>query len=100
MGAISVTVALLAPAVQSARTSLPTEHWLTAQLLVLHGRCLTRLARHDEAEPKLLEAHERLASTFGDDHSRTRGAVRALAELYDAMDRPADADQWRETLPE
>jgi serine/threonine-protein kinase len=64
--------------------------------LALRGRgsCLLKLERHDEAEAALLEAHAVLSQSVGN-HPQTRRTAERLVELYEAWDRPADAERWR-----
>ena len=56
-----------------------------------YGQTLTRLARYEEAEHLLLEAHQILSAARGDDDKYTVEAARALADLYDS---------WHEADPE
>jgi non-specific serine/threonine protein kinase/serine/threonine-protein kinase len=63
------------------------------------GACLTGQRRFDEAQSMLLEAHEMLVQTVGPEHPQTAKAARNLVELYEAWNRPAEAEQWRSRLP-
>ncbi len=71
------------------------EDHVVGQLLTRRGIACTRLGRHADAEPDLLEAHRIFLATLGDGDRRTQAAVRALADLYEAWDRPEDAARWR-----
>ncbi len=75
--------------VAGARTSLPN-HWLLDNFLGKQGAALTALARYDEAEKILLDAHKRLVNALGENHEQTKRIVEALRDLYLA---------WSETSP-
>ena len=75
----------------SSRRHLPDGHWRTGTYLSSYGKTLTRLARYEEAEHLLLEAHQILSAARGDDDKYTVEAARALADLYDS---------WHEADPE
>ncbi len=64
------------------------------------GQCLMALDRHAEAEPLLIAAFERLAFERGEANSFTRGAAKALVDLYHATNRPQDAEYWAGKLCE
>ncbi|HEU5186594.1 MAG TPA: protein kinase, partial [Gemmatimonadaceae bacterium] len=63
------------------------------------GRCLLALKRFEEAEHLLTESHAVLWAKLGDRNAATQEARTGLAELYDALGRPADAAKYRERLP-
>jgi len=69
------------------------------------GDCLTKLARFEEAEGQLVEAHTVLAAALGLQHERTVLASKRLVGLYDAWDTAEPgkgyaekAAQWRARL--
>ena len=53
----------------------------------------------DEAEVYLLEALENRRRVLGNEHPDTLYSINALAELYDAWDKPEEAKKYREMLP-
>lgn len=85
----------LAAAVDSAQEFLPAEHRVTGLILLDYGKCLNHLARYDEAEPRLMDAHRILAASFGEDHRQTMAAAEALINLYEAWGKPTEADRLR-----
>ena len=52
----------------------------------------------DEAEARLLRAHQACLEILGPDHERTAEAAAELADLYDDAGRPDDAAHWRARL--
>ena len=62
------------------------------------GKCLTRLGRYGEAERVLLDSHEMLTAACGERHGHVRTTRRHLAALYDAWNRPGDAEEWRRSI--
>ena len=79
--------------------AVPTHHHLPRMRLFI-GRSLAETGRFAEAEEPLRTAHARLNDTKGSDHEHTREAARFLKELYDDWGRPAQANAYRETLPD
>lgn len=67
----------------------PHQTAITAGVL---GQTLTVLGEYPEAEPLLTSSLAGLARTFGKQHSLTAEARQRLIRLYEAWDRPADAD--------
>jgi serine/threonine protein kinase/tetratricopeptide (TPR) repeat protein len=59
------------------------------------GRLLVTRGRFGEAEPLLLDAHRANLEAYGPDNLRTRDTAGALAGLYEAWGRPADAAHYR-----
>ncbi len=78
--------------------ALPAGHWRALQTRMYLGECLTGGGRYQEAEPVLLAALTGLTAARGEDHDETRAAMAALANLYDAWDRPEDAGRYRAQL--
>ena len=76
----------------------PPDHWFRWTARTSYGRCLRLQGQYDEAETVLLEAYENLQRTLGDEHFRTQEAVKNLVELYDAWQRPDDADKYRKLI--
>ena len=77
----------------------PPGHWFRGNVRKLHGRALMLLEQTQPAEQELLLAYDNLSAALGTTHDRTVGAVNFLIELYESLDRPSDADQWRAKLP-
>jgi hypothetical protein len=59
---------------------------------------LSALGRFEEAEPLAREYYERQSKVVGPDDRKTREAIELLAELYDAWEKPARADDCRAEL--
>ena len=81
------------------RNGLPLGHQRTAQALSLLGGAYTRLGRLSSAEEVLLNAFEIFRTRSGLTAGSTQLAVRRLVTLYDRMDRPDEADRYRQYLP-
>ena len=77
------------------RQFLPAEHWAIASSESVLGHHLAMTGRAGEGEPMLRRAYERLASTRGTDADPTRQTARRLAEVYERLGRPRDAERWR-----
>ncbi len=86
-------------AVVAARETLGAEHWFHGNFLGRHGRALAALARFDNAESALLEAHGILQTALGDEREQTKRVVGYLADLYDAWGKSEKAAEWRAKLP-
>ncbi|MBK9387827.1 MAG: protein kinase [Planctomycetes bacterium] len=89
----------LVRAVACARASFGGEHWIVGAFLNNLGRCETNLARFDEAERSLLEAHAVLEKVLPAGHARIHSAIRNLVALYE---KSGDAEQraaWAAKLP-
>lgn len=56
---------------------------------------LVATGRYAEAEPLLLDLHEKRLESLGRRHRETRAARARLIELYESWDRPEDAASWR-----
>jgi hypothetical protein len=91
--------ALLVEALEGVRATLPREHLFTGFTTRKSGACLTRLGRYEQAQNALLEAHEILVSTVGEENPQTLKAVANLVELYDAWNKPSESERWRNELP-
>ncbi|MCG8468491.1 MAG: serine/threonine-protein kinase [Gemmatimonadetes bacterium] len=75
---------------------LPPGHGLTAHARVLLGETLRRQGRLSEAEPLLLDGLASLEGAERNDMAdQLAEARRSLTLLYEALDRPADADRYR-----
>jgi serine/threonine-protein kinase len=77
------------------RESLPPGHRYTGEALSGLGQTLMDLGRHAEAEPLLLEAYEIFVNAEGPEARRTLTTRRHLADLYDALDQPDRAAEYR-----
>ncbi|RJP33183.1 MAG: hypothetical protein C4547_12740 [Phycisphaerales bacterium] len=82
-------------AVAICERELPQAHWRTAVYRGHLGAQLAARGRFDEAEPLLLAAYEAIAATQGDERERTQRIIQELVELYEAWQRPEEADRWR-----
>jgi tetratricopeptide (TPR) repeat protein len=61
----------------------------------LLGQCLVVLREFDDAEPLLLDAHQKLLEGWGAASSFTRGAAQDLVQLYQRWGKPQQADRFR-----
>ncbi|MCG3125593.1 MAG: Serine/threonine-protein kinase PknD [Phycisphaerae bacterium] len=86
---------LLRDALDGFRRELPGNHWMLGVALVNLGRCETALQHFPEAEKSLTDAHALLSEGLGSGHGRTLAARAALAELYEAWEKPDQARIWR-----
>ena len=59
------------------------------------GGCLFELERYEEAESELLASHAAYSSAHGAQHGKPKRVAKQLVALYDALGRPAKADEWR-----
>jgi serine/threonine protein kinase/Flp pilus assembly protein TadD len=91
---------LLREALDHEQRLLPEGHWRTARVKRLLGACLTALGRYPEAESMLITAYDGLHGALGDRDPQTAQAVGALIGLYDAWQKPVEADRWRATRTE
>lgn len=58
------------------------------------------LARYRDAEPLLLQEFRRREKQFGAKHNHTLHQVRQLVSLYEAWNKPEEAEKWRTKLPQ
>ncbi len=81
------------------RQTLGPHHWHLGACLSKHGTCLLKLGRFEAAEAALLEAQEIIDTHFKADHPQSIANVRALVEVYEGWEKPANAGHWRGRLP-
>jgi tetratricopeptide (TPR) repeat protein len=81
-----------------AARSLPKDHWLLGVVTKEQGACLRELGRFAEAEPLLLAAHELLERVVSAKDARTQKVVTELVALYEAWQRPKEAERWQARL--
>src|SRR5262249_48702999 len=98
MGKYAEAQAMADAAIAGARRTLPKDHWYLPTFLVTQGKLQTKTKQFDAAEVSLKEAYDSLNRSFGPDHPRTQDAIDALANLYEAWEKPAEAAQWRGLL--
>jgi hypothetical protein len=82
------------------------DSWYQGNVLGKRGLALQALARYDEAERDLLEAHRLIASELGEEHEQATRVAEYLVALYDTWDEAAPgmghderAEEWRSRLP-
>ena len=61
---------------------------------------LKEQSRYDDAERLLREALEGRRTKLSDEHPHTLESWHNLIELYEALDKPEKADEWRAKLPQ
>jgi hypothetical protein len=54
----------------------------------------------DKAAPLFLEAVKGCSLKLGDTHPHTQESIRSLIALYEAWDKPEEAEEWRATPPQ
>jgi serine/threonine-protein kinase len=59
------------------------------------GECLTAQKRYPEAEPLLIDSYNELKAKLGDQNKRTVEARHRLANLYEDLNKPDQAAQFR-----
>ncbi len=89
---------LFEEAIALLRGSLGDDHWRVASVRTDYGASLAGLGQFDRAEAQLLDAHRNLEAGMGSDNERTREALTALVDLYDAWGRPEPAARYRSQL--
>jgi serine/threonine protein kinase/Tfp pilus assembly protein PilF len=95
LGQYEEALPILERTAEGERALHPEGYWGLGATLTSYGHCLTQLGRMDEAQVALLEAYSILESTLGSDHVRSLIAARRLAELYEAWNKPDEAQTWR-----
>ena len=98
-------LALAEEATRTGREVFGTEHWIIGNLLRKKGLALQALARYPEAAAAMNEAHDILSASFGNNHTRTRRIINALADLHQEwhtrdpdLGHEQTAEQWRARL--
>lgn len=56
-------------------------------------------ARYGGEEPLLLQLFRQREKRFGPKHTHTIDQVRQLLSLYEAWEKPIEAEKWRTKLP-
>jgi serine/threonine protein kinase/tetratricopeptide (TPR) repeat protein len=69
-----------------------------AKLHSRYGECLLRLGKNEEAENKLLAALPILMDTLGERDARTQQTIGLLVEVYEALNKKAEAEEYRQLL--
>jgi tetratricopeptide (TPR) repeat protein len=89
---------LLSQALATYRAVHPPGHWITAGAATDLGICLVALNRHAEAEPLLLEGYD--GSQRAPRFRKNDGpkALRALVDLYTALNQPDQARHYERLL--
>jgi serine/threonine protein kinase/tetratricopeptide (TPR) repeat protein len=80
---------------ERSRRALGEDGAKTGQFRTAFGSALTSVGKYEEAETELLAAHGALAKRLGEKHVLTDAARLALVRLYEACNRPGDAEKWR-----
>ncbi len=76
----------------------PAGHWYAAIVRSWLGQALLGLRRHAEAETELLGAYDDLGRSLGNSNPRTQKTIQRLVRLYEAWDKPEEADCYRALL--
>ena len=78
------------------RRDLPDGHWAIGNTESVLAGCLIELDRFDESEALARSGYETIAKARGASDPKAREAADRLATLYERMDRPEEAQRWRE----
>ncbi|MFH1278489.1 MAG: serine/threonine-protein kinase [Candidatus Eisenbacteria bacterium] len=89
---------LLRRCLEIRKEALPEGHVLTAGASNLLGGILVRQGRFEEAETHLVPSCSTLASNTATSVDKKREAFESVIALYEAWEKPAKADEWREKL--
>ncbi len=74
---------LVREAVKMRVDSLPADHYWVLLAQSALGECLTVQQRYSEAEPLLVESHQKLTNSQGAENARTKLAKRRLDTLHE-----------------
>ncbi len=77
---------VLDQAVKHARSVWGGNNWRTAMVDAQHASALAAVGKFEQAEGKLLEAHEILSRTLTPKHIETKAVAREILFLYEAWD--------------
>lgn len=86
---------LLDRAAAGLTAALGEAHPRSLEASIALGRCLTDLGDFEQAAAALLPAHEIARRDLGAGAALTHSLVAALADLYDAWGKPAEAKRYR-----
>jgi len=85
--------------IESGKSFLPPEHFYLAIFRSNYGDCLTELGRYADAERELNLALPPLKATFKNDaHPRLKQIHERLARLYEKLQKPEKAAEYRALL--
>jgi len=74
------------------------DHWMLGGMRARLGLCIVETGGDlEEAETLILFGVDRLMAQWGRDHEATSSAFAAAVTLYEAWDRPTEADKYRDT---
>ena len=85
-------------ALEGHRKVLGDEHLTTLRSIVAMGILRKSQGKYEEAMPYYVEALETQRRVLGAEHPDTLLSINALIKLYDAWDKPEQAQQYREML--
>lgn len=94
-GAYQIAESLLVEGLEIRRRANGPRHALVGIMLTHLGEVNTQRGHFAEAERQLLEANDIVTEHVDPAHATARATRQALVSLYEAWDRPADADRWR-----
>ncbi|MBN2446456.1 MAG: serine/threonine protein kinase [Phycisphaerae bacterium] len=98
-GAVDEAETLLLDLVANVDKAAPPGHWFHHSARLSLGQCYLAQRRYADAETIFLECYEGFNAIFGPTNMRTVQAMKLLVELYEAWDKPNEADEWRAKLP-
>ncbi len=78
---------------------MPEGHWTVADAEGVLGLYLLELGCYEEAELYLTRSYRIIRDVKGDDAIFTRQALKRLVRLYDAWNKPAEAERYRSAEP-
>ncbi len=98
LGRLDEAEVLYREATTTAEQAWPDGHYLTEHFRRGLGICLTAMGRFEEAQTQLLLSREREQTLLRPDHPNHVEGIEKLIELYEAWDKPAEAEKWRMRL--
>ncbi|MCA9280260.1 MAG: tetratricopeptide repeat protein [Phycisphaeraceae bacterium] len=87
-------------AIETASRVLGADHWRVSDARTILGAAIAGQRRFDEAELLLLAGHAALEASLPTDlrAEKLPPATQRLVDLYEAWDRPMDAEDWRKRV--
>ena len=97
-GAPGTAEVLLARAQVALRSRLPADDWQIQELESLMGAVFLERRLFEAAEPCLVDSYRALEKTRGSEAIYTKQALERLIRLYEAWEKPMQADEYRQML--
>jgi serine/threonine protein kinase/tetratricopeptide (TPR) repeat protein len=82
----------------AAPQALPDDSPIVLAFRGRYGNCLTRMGKHEQAEPLLLDTLSKLRASLGEDHQRVRDLITYVVALYESWGKAEEAATYRAML--